>query len=544
MAKAMQFRDEARRSIQRGVNKLADAVAITMGPKGRNVILESRFGPPTIINDGVTIARQIKLKDSYEDLGAQLVKEVAGKTSDVAGDGTTTATVLARAIYNEGLRNVTAGTSPMAIKRGIDKAVKLVVQFLKDASIPVVGHEQTANVASISANNDRELGEMIATAFEKAGGPDGVITVEDASGIESSVTTTEGFKVDQGWTSPFFVSNPQTMKTEFQAALVLIVDRKLVRIAELIPILEKVMATRQSLLLICEGVEGEVLNTLIMNNAKGALSVCAIKSPGFGDDRRQQLLDIAAMTGATVISAETGGKLEDLTLKGLGTAKRIIVGADATAIIGGGGEPKDVATRVEAINAQIETMTSEFDKDRLKARRGRLTGGVAVLNIGAATATELKETKARVDDALHATRAALQEGIVAGGGTALIRAKKHVRGLLAISPVSVTEDKDEQVGVNILLAAIESPLRTIAENAGIDGAVAVKTVESMLGNEGLNAATGEYVDLVVAGVIDPTKVTRSAVQNAASVAGLMLTTECLVVEEQDPDAKPKVPGLG
>jgi chaperonin GroEL len=533
----MQFKDEARRSIQRGVNKLADAVAITMGPKGRNVILESRFGPPTIINDGVTIARQIKLKDSYEDLGAQLVKEVAGRTSDVAGDGTTTATVLARAIYNEGLRNVTAGTSPMAIKRGIDKAVVAIVGFLKDASIKIEGHEQTANVASISANNDRELGEMIATAFEKAGGADGVITVEDSSDISSSVTTTEGFKIDQGWTSPFFVSNPQTMKTEFEAALVLIVDKKLVMIKELIPVLEKVMATHQSLLIICEGVEGEVLNTLVMNNAKGVLSVCAIKAPGFGDERREQLQDIAALTGTKVVTVEAGDTLKSLDVKDLGTARRIIVGEASTAIIGGGGKTDVVDARVKAIAVQLETATSEFDKDRLNARRGRLTGGVAVLNIGAATATELKEKKARVDDALHATRAALQEGIVAGGGTALIRAKNVL--------INLTAYDDEAIGVDIIRRAIESPLRTIAENAGLSGDVATQTVGGAIGNIGLNAATGVYEDLVVAGVIDPTKVTRSALQNAASVAGLMLTTECLVVEEKDPDqAKPKVPGLG
>jgi chaperonin GroEL len=526
----MLFKDEARRSIQRGVNKLADAVAITMGPKGRNVILENRFGSPTIINDGVTIARQINVKDPFENLGAQLVKEVAGRTSDVAGDGTTTATVLARAIYNEGLRNVTAGTSPMAIKRGIDKAVKAVVQALKDASIPVVGHEQTANVASISANNDRELGEMIAIAFEKAGGVDGVITVEDASGVENSVTTTEGFKIDQGWTSPFFVSNPQTMKTEFQAALILIVDKKLVMLKELIPILEKVMATRQSLLIICEGVEGEVLNTLVMNNAKGALSVCAIKGPGHGDGRREQLLDIAAMTGAKLVSAETGAKLEALEVKDLGTAHRIIVGAESTAIIGGGGDPKVVAGRVDAIVKQLETTTSEFDKDRLRERRGRLTGGVAVLNIGAATATELKETKARVDDALHATRAALQEGIVAGGGTALIRAQRALKDVGDLTP-------DEAIGVDIIRRAIEAPLRTIAENAGISGDVAVQEVAKNIEDMGLNAATGVYEPLIAAGVIDPTKVTRSALQNAASVAGLMLTTECLVVEEKVEDPK-------
>jgi chaperonin GroEL len=532
----MLFRDEARRSIQRGVNKLADAVAITMGPKGRNVILEARFGPPTIINDGVTIARQIKLKDSYEDLGAQLVKEVAGRTSDVAGDGTTTATVLARAIYNEGLRNVTAGTSPMAIKRGIDKAVAAIVEFLKSASITIEGHEQTANVASISANNDRVLGDMIATAFERAGGADGVITVEDASGIESSVTTTEGFKVDQGWVSPFMVMNPQTGRTEFEAALILLVDKKLVMVKELVPILEKVMATRQSLLIIAEGIEGEVLNTLVMNNAKGVLSVCAIKAPGFGDNRREQLQDIAAMTGGKVVAPELGVKLEDLALKDLGTAKRIIVGSDSTAIIGGGGNPETVKNRVTAINAKIELSTSEFDKEKLKERRGRLTGGVAVLNVGAATATELKEKKARIDDALHATRAALQEGIVAGGGTALIRAKAVLNGL--------TLDSDEAIGVDIIRRAIEDPLRTIAENAGISPDVAVQTVAKLAGSEGLNAATGIYEDLVVSGVIDPTKVTRSALQNAASVAGLMLTTECLVVEEKVETPAPKTQGHG
>jgi chaperonin GroEL len=537
MAKMLKFHDEARRAIQRGVNKLADAVSVTMGPRGRNVVLDKKYGAPTIINDGVTIAKEIDLEDPFENMGAQLVKEVASKTSDVAGDGTTTATVLARAIYNEGLRNVTAGTNPMSIKRGIEKAVEAVVEELKKNSKTIKDKAETAQVASISANNDRVIGEMIANAFDKVGGADGVITVEEAKGIDTTVETTEGMQFDQGYLSAYFTTNADTMEAVMESPLILIYEKKISNMKDLLPVLEKVVQKNKPLVIISEDIEGEALATLVVNKMRGTLHVAAVKAPGFGDRRKAMLEDIAILTGGKMIAEELGVKLESVDVKDLGTARRVVIDKDNTTIVDGGGDKKAIEARIKQLGKQIEDTTSDYDKEKLMERRAKLSGGVAVLNVGAATEVEMKEKKARVEDALHATRAALKEGIVPGGGVALLRAQACLETLKLSA--------DEMVGVDIIRRALEAPLRTIAFNGGIDGAVAVEEVRKRKGAEGLNAATGGYEDLVKAGVIDPTKVTRSALQNAASIAALMLTTECVVTDiPEKKEAAPQGGGGG
>jgi chaperonin GroEL len=518
----MKFKDDARRAIQRGVNKLADAVSVTMGPKGRNVVLDKKYGSPTIINDGVTIAKEIELEDPFENMGAQLVKEVSSKTSDIAGDGTTTATVLGRAIYNEGLRNVTAGSNPMSIKRGIEKAVEAVVAQLKKDSKKISNKAETAQVASISANNDKVIGDMIADAFEKVGGADGVITVEEAKGIETTVETTEGMQFDQGYLSPYFTTNPDTMEAVLESPLILIYEKKISSMKDLLPVLEKVVQKSKPLVIISEDIDGEALATLVVNKIRGTIQVAAVKAPGFGDRRKAMLEDIAILTGGRMIAEELGIKLENIELKDLGSCRRIVIDKESTTIIDGAGKKEEIAARIKQINKQAEDTTSDYDKEKLVERRAKLSGGVAVLHVGAATEVEMKEKKARVEDALHATRAALLEGIVPGGGVALLRAQESL--------ASLKLEGDEAVGADIIRRALESPLRTIANNAGIDGAVAVEEVRKRKGAEGLNAATNQYEDLIKAGVIDPTKVTRSALQNAASIAALMLTTECIVTD--------------
>jgi chaperonin GroEL len=534
MAKQIIFHDSARRAIQRGVNKLADAVSVTMGPKGRNVVLDKKYGSPTIINDGVTIAKEIDLEDPFENMGAQLVKEVASKTSDIAGDGTTTATVLARAIYNEGLRNVTAGANPMSVKRGIEKAVEAVVEHLKKNSKKVGNKTETAQVASISANNDTVIGNMIADAFDKVGGADGVITVEEAKGIETTVETTEGMQFDQGYLSPYFTTNPDTMEAVLENPLILIYEKKISSMKDLLPVLEKVVQKSRPLVIISEDIEGEALATLVVNKIRGTLQVAAVKAPGFGDRRKAMLEDIAVLTGGRMIAEELGIKLENVEVKDLGQARRVVIDKDNTTLVDGSGDKKAIEARIKQINKQIDDTTSDYDREKLQERRAKLAGGVAVLQIGAATEVEMKEKKARVEDALHATRAALLEGIVPGGGVALLRAQEAIAGLKL--------EGEEAIGADIIRRSLEAPLRTISNNAGIDGAVAIETVRGLKGAEGLNAATGKYEDLVKLGVIDPTKVTRSALQNAASIAALMLTTECLVTDI--PEKKEKAPAAG
>ena len=534
MAKMMKFKDDARRAIQRGVNKLADAVSVTMGPNGRNVVLDKKYGSPLIINDGVTIAKEIELEDPYENMGAQLVKEVSSKTSDIAGDGTTTATVLGRAIYNEGLRNVTAGSNPMSIKRGIEKAVEAVVAKLKADSKKISSTAETAQVASISANNDKVIGDMIANAFEKVGGANGVITVEEAKGIETTVETTEGMQFDQGYLSPYFTTNPDTMEAVLESPLILIYEKKISSMKDLLPVLEKVVQKSKPLVIISEDIDGEALATLVVNKIRGTIQVAAVKAPGFGDRRKAMLEDIAILTGGRMIAEDLGVKLENVELKDLGTARRMVNDKENTTIVDGGGDKKAIEARIAQLNKQVEDTTSDYDKEKLQERRAKLSGGVAVLHVGAATEVEMKEKKARVEDALHATRVALLEGIVPGGGVALLRAQSALDGLKL--------EGDELVGAEIIRRALEAPLRTIANNAGIDGAVAVDKVRSLKGNEGLNANTNTYEDLVKIGVIDPTKVTRSALQNAASIAALMLTTECIVTDI--PEKKEKAPAGG
>jgi chaperonin GroEL len=526
MAKQMQFDDQARNSILAGVKKLADAVRITMGPKGRNVILEKGYGSPLIINDGVTIAREIDLEDPYENLGAQLVKEVAGKTGDTAGDGTTTATVLAHAIYQEGLKNVTAGTNPIGIKKGIEKAVEVVVSELDKIKKTVSTKKEITQVATISANNDSTIGEMIADAMEKVG-RDGVISVEEAKGIDTTIETTEGMQFDQGSLSSYFINNQETMETVLDNPLILLHEKKISNIKELLPVLEKTLALSRPLLIIAEDVEGDALTTLVVNKLKGVFSCCAVKAPGFGDRRKESLQDLAILTGGTLISEETGFKLEKATVEMLGSARRVIINKDSTTIIEGAGGKDKIQDRIKLIKTQISEVKGDYEKEKLQERLAKISGGVAVLNIGAATETEMKEKKARIDDALHATRAAIDEGIVAGGGVALIRCLDVVRELKR------SLSNDEKVGAEIIERALEYPLWQIATNAGIKGDVAVEAVKGFKGSFGLNAATGNYEDLIESGIIDPKKVTRSALQNAASVAALMLTTDCLVVTKKE-----------
>jgi len=522
-AKQIVFDQFARDSILRGVNVLADAVKVTLGPKGRNVVIEKSFGSPTITKDGVTVAKEIELENKLENMGAQMVKEVASKTSDVAGDGTTTATVLAQAIYREGSKLVAAGHNPMEIKRGIDKAVEAVVSELKKLSKATASQKEIAQVGIISANGDETIGNIIAEAMEKVG-KEGVITVEEAKGLDTTLEVVEGMQFDRGYLSPYFVTDPEAMEAELEDAYVLINEKKISNMKDLLPLLEQVARGGKPLLIIAEDVEGEALATLVVNKLRGTLHVAAVKAPGFGDRRKAMLEDIAILTGGKMIAEELGLKLEQVTLKDLGRAKRIVVDKDNTTIVDGAGKKDDIAARVKTIRAQIEETTSDYDREKLQERLAKLVGGVAVINVGAATETEMKEKKARVEDALHATRAAVEEGIVPGGGVAYLRSMK------ALDKLQVSED--ERFGVQLVRRALEEPLRQIAENGGLEGSIVVNRVrESKETNFGFNAATGEYEDLVKAGVIDPTKVSRTALQNAASVASLMLTTMALIAEK-------------
>src|ERR1700735_2728360 len=531
-SKELHFNVEARAALKRGIDQLAEAVKVTLGPKGRNVVIDKKFGAPTVTKDGVTVAKEIELSDPLENMGAQMVKEVATKTSDLAGDGTTTATVLAQAIFREGLKNVTAGVNPMALKRGIDKAVGVVIEELKKISVPTAGKKEIAQVGSISANNDPEIGNLIAEAMEKVG-KDGVITVEEARGLETTLETVEGMQFDRGYLSPYFVTDPEKMEAVIEDGYILIHDKKISSMKDLLPILEKVAQLVKPLLIIAEDIEGEALATLVVNKLRGTLRVCAVKAPGFGDRRKAMLADVAVLTNGQVISEEVGFKLENAVVTDLGRAKRIVVDKDNTTIIDGAGDSEKIQGRIKEIRSAVEKSTSDYDKEKLQERLAKLAGGVAVINVGAATETALKEKKARVEDALHATRAAGEEGNVPGGGVALIRAQK------VLDKLEVTGD--EKIGVNIIRRAVEQPLRTLVENAGGEGSVVVNEVKGRKGNEGYNVATGEYVDMVKAGVVDPTKVTRSALQNAASISGLLLTTECVVTELPEKE-KPAAPG--
>ncbi len=520
-AKQLQFDETARQALLRGVEKLARAVKATLGPAGRNVILDKKFGSPTITKDGVTVAKEIELEDPYENMGAQLVREVASKTSDIAGDGTTTATVLAEAIYREGLRNVTAGANPTSLQRGIQKAATALAGELAKISKKVKDRTEIAQVATVSANWDTAIGNIIADAMDKVG-KDGTITVEEAKSIETTLDVVEGMQFDKGFISPYFVTNAETMEVNLDSAYLLIHEKKISSLKDILPLLEKVAKTGKPLLIIAEDVEGEALATLVVNKLRGTLNIAAVKAPGFGDRRKAMMEDIAILTGGRCITEDLGLKLENLTLEDLGKAKRITIDKENTTIVEGSGKQSDIQGRVNQIRRQIEETTSDYDREKLQERLAKLAGGVAVINVGATTETEMKEKKARVEDALHATRAAVEEGIVPGGGVALIRAQKVLDTL--------NLEGDEKVGAEIVRRAIEAPLRQLADNAGLEGALIVAEAKRRKGNEGLNIATGEWVDLVKAGIVDPTKVTRSALQNAASISGLLLTTECLITE--------------
>jgi chaperonin GroEL len=532
-AKEIGFDVDARARLKAGVDKLAQAVKVTLGPKGRNVVLDRKFGSPTVTKDGVSVAKEIELEDPVENMGAQMVKEVATKTSDVAGDGTTTATILAQAIYGEGLKNVTAGTNPMGIRRGIDQAVERVVEVLEGLSTETKGKTEIAQVGSISANNNPEIGDLIADAMEKVG-KDGVITVEEARGLETTLETVEGMQFDRGYLSPYFVTDPERMEAIIEDPMILVHDKKISSMKDLLPILEKVAQVGRPLLILAEDIEGEALATLVVNKLRGTLKVCAVKAPGFGDRRKAMLQDIAVLTGGQVISEEVGFKLENAVASDLGSAKRVVIDKDNTTIVDGAGEKKNIQGRIEEIKVAIDKSTSDYDSEKLQERLAKLSGGVAVINVGAATETEMKEKKALVEDALHATRAAVEEGIVPGGGVALIRAQQ------SLGEFDV-EDHDEQVGVDILRRALEAPIRQIVTNAGAEGSIVVAKVRDGEGPFGYNAQTEVYEDLVAAGVIDPTKVVRSALQNAASIAGLLLTTEAVVVEK--PEAEAAAPAM-
>lgn len=534
-AKNINYNMEARDALKRGVDKLADAVKVTLGPRGRNVVIEKSFGAPLITKDGVTVAKEIELSDKVENMGAQMVREVASKTSDIAGDGTTTATVLAQAIIAAGLQNVTAGANPMDLKRGIDKAVTAVVAGLREISRDISDKSEIAQVGTISANNDSTIGNLIADAMEKVG-KDGVITVEEAKGTETYSDTVEGMQFDRGYLSPYFVTNPDTMTTDLDDPYILIYDKKISNMKDLLPILEKSVQTGRPLLIIAEDIEGEALATLVVNKLRGTLKIAAVKAPGFGDRRKAMLEDIAILTGGTVISEERGYKLESATIDYLGSAARVSIDKDNTTLVDGKGKQDDIKARINQIKAQIESTTSDYDREKLQERLAKLSGGVAVLYIGASSEVEMKEKKARVEDALHATRAAVEEGIVPGGGVALIRASKSLDGL-------VPDNADEKVGFEIVRRALEAPLRIIAGNAGVEGSIVVQKVREGEGNFGYNARTEVYEDLVKAGVIDPTKVTRTALQNASSVSGMLLTTEA-VISEKPQDKKNDMPGGG
>ncbi len=529
MAKDIKFDIEARDGLKRGVDALANAVKVTLGPKGRNVIISKSFGGPTVTKDGVSVAKEVELKDPLENMGAQMVKEVASKTNDLAGDGTTTATVLAQAIVKEGLKNVAAGANPMDLKRGIDKAVEAIVADLgKQAQVVGSDSEKIKQIASISANNDEVIGELIATAFAKVG-KEGVITVEEAKGTDTYVDVVEGMQFDRGYLSPYFVTNPEKMEVELERPYILLYDKKVSSLKELLPVLEPVAQSGKPLLIIAEDVDGEALSTLVVNKLRGALKIAAVKAPGFGDRRKAMLEDIAILTGGTVIAEESGYTLENATLEMLGTAEKVTIDKDNTTVVNGAGNADMIKNRVNQIKAQMDTTTSDYDKEKLQERLAKLAGGVAVLYVGAASEVEMKEKKDRVDDALHATRAAVEEGIVAGGGVALLRAKSVLTDLKS-------QNADEATGIQIVSRAVESPLRTIVENAGLEGSVVVAKVSEGKGNFGYNAKTDEYVDMLKAGIIDPKKVTRVALENAASVAGMILTTECALVEIKEENA--------
>jgi chaperonin GroEL len=533
-AKQLIFDENARQTLLKGVSKLAKAVAATLGPKGRNVVLDKKFGSPTVTKDGVTVAKEIELEDPYENMGAQMVREVASKTSDAAGDGTTTATVLAEAIFREGLKYVTSGANPIGIQRGINKAVAAAVEQLDKIAKKVKDKEEIKQVATVSANWDTTIGEIIADAMDKVG-KDGTITVEEAKSIETTLDVVEGMQFDKGYLSPYFVTNAETMECRLEDAYILIYEKKISSLKDLLPVLEKVAKVGKPLLIIAEEVEGEALATLVVNKLRGTLNVCAVKAPGFGDRRKAMCEDIAILTGGKFMSEDLGIKLENLNLDDLGRAKSIVVDKENTTIVEGGGKSSEIQGRVNQIRRQIEETTSDYDREKLQERLAKLAGGVAVINVGAATETEMKEKKARVEDALHATRAAVEEGIVPGGGVALLRC------LAAIDTVK-PENDDERIGVDIVKRSIEFPTRALADNAGVEGSVVVQEVKRRKGNEGYNVSTGGYEDLVKAGVVDPKKVTRTALQNAASIAGLLLTTECLVTEIPEKEKKAPMPG--
>ena len=536
-AKQLLFDEEARRSLMRGVDALANAVKVTLGPRGRNVVIDKKFGPPTIINDGVTIAKEIELEDPFENMGAQIVKEVATKTNDVAGDGTTTATVLAQAMVKEGLKNVTSGANPMLIKRGIEKAVSEIVAHIKSEAKQIKGKEEIAQVATISANNDKEIGALISDAMEKVG-KEGVITVEEAKSLETSLSLVEGMQFDRGYISPYFVTNGDSMTAELEDALVLIYDKKISNMKELLPVLEKIAQTGKPFIIIAEDIESEALATLVLNKMRGVLNVCAVKAPGFGDRRKAMLEDIAILTGGQVISEDLGMKLENTGLEHLGKAKKITVDKENTTIVEGAGKKADVQARVATIKKQIEETDSDYDREKLQERLAKLSGGVAVINIGAATEVEMKEKKARVEDALSATRAAVEEGVIPGGGITYLHAQSKLDAIKLENP-------DEQVGVNIVKRAIEEPIRMIAQNAGLDGSVVAIEAKKQKGNMGFNALTNEWVDMLKAGIIDPAKVSRSALQNAASIASQVLTAEVIITDIPEPEKPmPPMPGGG
>jgi len=536
-AKELHFDVEARSRLKTGVDKLTQAVKVTLGPKGRNVVLDRKFGSPTVTKDGVSVAKEVELEDPVENMGAQMVKEVATKTSDIAGDGTTTATILAQAIFGEGLKNVTAGTDPMGIRRGLDKAVIAVVDELKNLSTETKGKKEIAQVGSISANNNPEIGELISDAMEKVG-KDGVITVEEARGLETTLETVEGMQFDRGYLSPYFVTDPERMETVLEDPMILIHDKKISSMKDLLPILEKVAQMGNPLLIVSEDVEGEALATLVVNKLRGTLKVAAVKAPGFGDRRKAMLQDISVLTGGQVVSEEVGFKLENAVAADLGSAKRIVIDKDTTTIIDGGGESDQIKGRIDEIRVSIDKSTSDYDTEKLQERLAKLAGGVAVIQVGAATEIEMKEKKALVEDALHATRAAVEEGIVPGGGVALLRAQTRLAKL-------EVDGEDEAIGVQILSRALEHPIRQIAENAGAEGSIVVERVRGGSDGFGYNAQSNEYEDLVAAGVIDPTKVVRTALQNAASIAGLLLTTEAVVVEKpEEGGGAPAMPGGG
>jgi chaperonin GroEL len=536
-AKEMKFREEARSAMLRGVNTLANAVRVTLGPKGRNVVLGKKYGSPVITKDGVTVAKEIELPDKYENMGAQMVREVAVKTNDTAGDGTTTATVLAQAIFRQGVKNVTAGANPMSLQRGIQIATDAVVTELQRVSRKVKSKEDLTNVASVSANNDREIGKLISEAMEQVG-KDGVVTVEEAKGLQTELEIVEGMQFDRGYVSPYFVTNPDRMECVLEEPLILLHEKKIAAMRDLLPILEQAAGGGRPLLIVAEDIEGDALATLVVNKLRGTIKVCAVKAPAFGDRRKAILEDLAVLTGARVITEDLGVKLESVQLSDLGTAKRVIVDKDTTTLVEGGGDPRAIQGRVATIRKQIDETTSDYDREKLQERLAKLAGGVAVVKVGAATETAMKEIKTRVEDALNATKAAAQEGTVVGGGVALLRAGQVLDKLS-------DDDPDVVTGIKIVRRALEEPLRRIAENAGVDGAVIAGKVEELKGTKGFNAATGEYEDLVAAGILDPTKVVRTALQNASSIAGLLLTTDVAVTDAPEPKkGAPSMPGGG